>query len=256
MKNIKLDSRIPFGLALMMGGVLLLAQNMGLLENVSPNFWGGMFIVLGLVFLLNLVRGEWWNAFPTFIFLGLGTLILLPDSLEELTGGIFLGSIALSFWVVYFTDRKNRWWAIIPGGVLTTILLLAVASFWLNDFTGLFVLGGIGLTFLIVAITNLTERWWGLIPGGVLSTLAVMTVVEDRFTEFQTVGIFFFGLAITFLLVALLAKMQWAYYPAAVLSVMGVFGLASLLDIANYVWAIALILIGIFMLFRYFTNRA
>jgi hypothetical protein len=255
MKSIKLDSRIPFGLALLVGGVLLLAQNMGLLENVSQNFWGGMFIILGLIFLLNLVRGDWWNAFPAFTFLGLGAVILLPNTLEELRGGIFLGSIAFAFWVAYFTDRKNRWWAIIPAGVLTTILLLVVISFWLADFTGLFVLGGIGLTFFIVAITNLTERWWGLIPGGMLSTLAIMTVVDERFTEFPTIGIFFFGLAITFLLVALLTKMKWAYYPATVLAVMGVFGLASLLDIANYIWAIALIVIGIIILFRYFTNR-
>lgn len=254
MKNTKIDSRVPFGLTLILGGGLLVAQNMGLLENVSQYFWGGLLIVVGLMFSINLLRGEWANTFPTFIFLGLGTLLVLPESLEELRGVAFIGGIALSFWVAYLTNRQERWWAMIPAGVLTAISLLIVASFWFDDFSGLFVLGGIGLTFLIVALTNLTERWWGLIPGGVLSTLAVMTTVEDKFTEFQTVGIFFFGLAITFLLVALLTQMKWAYYPAVGLGVMGVLGLVSLLEYASYLWAVILIGAGIFILFRYFKN--
>lgn len=256
MEKVKIDSRIPFGLLLIVGGALSIAQNMGLLQNVSEYFWGGLFIVAGLVFLITLMRGEWWSVFPAFIFLGVGTLIVLPDTLEELRGAVFIGSIALSFWVAYFTNRTERWWAIIPAGVLTTILLLAIASYWLEDFSGLFVLGGIGLTFLIVAITNLTERWWALIPGGVISTLAAMTVVEDRFSEFQTIGIFFFGLAITFLLVAVLAKMKWAYYPAIGLGLMGIFALASLLQFASYVWAVALIVAGVVILFQYFTKQA
>jgi hypothetical protein len=50
--------------------------------------------------------------------------------------------------------------------------------------------------------------------------------------------------------------MTWAYYPASILAVMGVFGLASLLDVVNYVWAIALILAGCVMLFRYFAKQS
>jgi hypothetical protein len=89
----------------------------------------------------------------------------------------------------------------------------------------------------------------------VLATLAGVTIAAERFGEFQTAGFFFFGLAITFLLVALLAGMTWAYWPALVLGIMGFLGVASLLDIANYLWAVVLIGAGIFMLFRYFSNR-
>jgi hypothetical protein len=88
-----------------------------------------------------------------------------------------------------------------------------------------------------------------------LSTLAGVTIAAERFGEFQTAGFFFFGLAITFLLVALLAGMRWAYWPASVLGIMGFLGIASLLDIANYLWAVVLIAAGGFMIFRYFTNR-
>ena len=187
--------------------------------------------------------------------LALGALVLLPESLEDIGGGLFLGGIALSFWYVYFTDRAGRWWAIIPGGVLTALSLLVFGSAYFEEYSGAIVLGGIGLTFFVLYLTNASERWWALIPAGVLTTLAVVTIVAEQVGEFQTAGVFFFGLAITFLLVALLARMKWAYLPALVLGVMGILGVASLLDIANYVWAIALILIGGGMLFRYFTNR-
>ena len=102
----------------------------------------------------------------------------------------------------------------------------------------------------------MAERWWGLIPGGVLTTLAVMTVAAERFGEFQTAGFFFMGLSLTFLLVAVLAGMKWAYWPAGALGVMGLLGLGSLLNLANYFWAVALIAIGGFLIVRYFSQRA
>lgn len=251
----RFDPGIVFGIMLIAGGALGLAQAMGLLENASDWFWGGAFLVAGLAFLSLLVGGHWWSAFPGFTLSSLGVLILLPESLDDIGGAIFLGGIALSFWYVYLTDRTSRWWAIIPGGVLTALSLLILASTYFEEYSGAIVLGGIGLTFFIVYLTSTAERWWALIPGGVLVTLAGMTVAAERFGEFQTAGFFFLGLAFTFLLVALLAKMQWAYWPALVLGIMGFLGIASLLDFANYVWAAALIVAGFFLLFRYFSRR-
>ena len=201
----RFDPRIVFGFLLIVGGGLALAQTMGLLSNASDIFWGGMFLAAGLIFLSLLFGGHWWSAFPGFTLVALGTLILLPDSLGEFGGALFLGGIGLSFWYVYFTSRNGRWWA--------------------------------------------------LIPAGVLITLSGVTIAAERFGEFQTAGFFFLGLAVTFLLVALLAGMKWAYWPALVLGIMGFLGIASLLDIANYLWAVVLIGAGAFMLFRYFTKR-
>jgi hypothetical protein len=124
-----------------------------------------------------------------------------------------------------------------------------------EDYGGAIFLGGIGLSFFAVYLTDRVERWWALIPGGVLVTLGGMTIAAERFGEFQTAGFFFLGLAATFLLVAVLAGMNWAYWPALVLGIMGFLGIASLLDIANYLWAVVLIGAGGFMLIRYFTNR-
>jgi hypothetical protein len=201
----RFDPQIVFGLLLLTGGALALLQTMGYLKNASDVFWGGMFITIGLLFLSLLVGGHWWGVFPGFTLFAIGALIFLPDDFKNLGGLIFLGGIALSFWVTYITAPR--------------------------------------------------ERWWALIPAGVLTTLAGITVAAERFGEFETAGFFFLGLSATFLLVALLAGMRWAYWPALVLGVMGVLGLASLFEIANYIWAVALIAVGGLLLFRYFSDR-
>lgn len=251
----RIDFRIVIGAMLVLGGVLALLETLGYLKNATDLFWSGVFVVAGLAFLSLLFGGNWWAAFPGFTLIALGTLVILPASLENFGGAIFLGGIALSFWYVYFNGRTERWWALIPAGVMTALALVVIVSERFEEYSGAVFLGGIGLAFFMVYFTNMAERWWALIPAGVMSTLAGVTIAAERFGEFQTAGFFFFGLAITFLLVALLARMSWAYWPALILGIMGFLGIASLLDFANYVWAVALIAAGGFVLIRYFTNR-
>src|SRR5204863_8852554 len=135
-----------------------------------------------------------------------------------------------------------------PGFTLVALGIVVFLPDGVEDFGGLIFLGGIGLSFWAAYITSPRERWWALIPAGVLTTLAGMTFAAERFGEFQTAGFFFLGLSATFLLVALLAGMRWAYWPALALAVMGVLGLASLFEIANYVWAVALMAVGGYLL--------
>ncbi len=67
-------------------------------------------------------------------------------------------------------------------------------------------------------------------------------------------GVFFLGLGLTFVLVGLLpspqGKMGWAFIPAAVLLVMGIVLIGAFTALTNYVWALALIAIGIWLLLR------
>jgi len=82
-----------------------------------------------------------------------------------------------------------------------------------------------------------------------------MLSFETISISLRTGGFFFLGLAFMFLLVAVLAGMSWAYWPALLLGVMGALGLASLFEIANYVYAIGFIAAGGYLLYRYFANR-
>ena len=73
----RFDPRIVFGILLIFGGGLALAQSFGYLENVSQYFWGGAFVLGGLMFLSLLLGDNWWAAFPAFTLLGIGAIILL-----------------------------------------------------------------------------------------------------------------------------------------------------------------------------------
>ena len=149
----------------------------------------------------------------------------------------------------------GRWWGAFPGFTLVALGTLILFPRIPGYLGGALFLGGIGLSFWYVYFINRTEHWWALIPAGVLFTLAGVTIASERVGDFQTAGIFFSGLAITFLLVALLAGMKWAYWPALALGIMGLLGIASLLEITNYLWAIILIGAGAFMIFRYFSSQ-
>jgi hypothetical protein len=200
----RFDPRIVLGLLLLLGGGLLLLQSMGYVANASSFFWGGVFALAGVAFLSLLPAGQWWAAFPGMTLIGLGALVFFGERLGEFGGMIFLGAIALSFWIVYFLGR---------------------------------------------------ERWWALIPAGVLSTLAIVTLMPERIGPFGTGGVFFIGLALTFLLVALATGFRGAFYPAAILGVLGLLATVSALDFANYVWALALIVIGGWLVVRFFIRR-
>ena len=203
----RFDYRIILGLLLILGGGLLLLETLGFLRNASDLFWGVIFLGGGLVFLTVVPAGGWWGLFPGFTLAGIGVLILLPDSLNDLGGAVFLGAIALAFWITYLTERVSRWWAIIPAGVLTTLAGVVVVSALVDD---------------------------GYASGAV----------------------FFLGLALTFLLVALLAEMRWAYWPAGVLGVMGLFLFApAQLGLMSYLGAFALIVVGGFLVWRFFRPR-
>jgi hypothetical protein len=179
------------------------------------------------------------------------TMGYLENASDIFWSGVFIVS-GLVFLALLF---GGHWWAAFPGFTLVSLGALIILPESLDAFGGAIFLGGIGLAFFMVYFTNMAERWWALIPAGVLSTLAGVTIAAERFGEFQTAGFFFFGLAITFLLVALLARMSWAYWPALILGIMGFLGIASLLDFANYIWAVALIAAGGFLLIRYFTSK-
>ncbi len=198
--------------------------------------WGGLLIVAGGLFLLQefgIVSGA-WDIIWIFLF----------------------GIAGAGFLYLYLSDR-TQWWPLIPGVSLVSLAVLILVEEFFPGITwgGALFLGGIGLSFWLIYLTN-REAWWAIIPGGVLLTLAVVAACEPVADD--NGGIFFFGLGITFALVGLLptsqGRMKWAFIPAAVLLIMGIFLATPLLPLLDYIWPVALILLGGYFILRNFRS--
>lgn len=191
-----------------------------------------------------------------------GTALLLENLLGWRLGNLFWGAAfvlgGFAFLSEYALRGKPYWWALIPGmtllGLGTASLLEAVMPAAADVLSGALVLGSLSLAFFLVYLVQ-SENWWAIIPGGVMATLVVVSYLdESRIVSMDTGGIFFIGLGLTFLLVALLptpaGKMNWAYIPAGVLVVFGLLISTELADLARYVLPGLAILGGLVLVFR------
>ncbi|MEJ2486716.1 MAG: hypothetical protein P8Y68_13375 [Anaerolineales bacterium] len=80
------------------------------------------------VYLLN--QDNWWALIPSWVLLAIGLMVFLIGQNilnDELVVTYVMFSIALPFFVVYLTNRKN-WWALIPSGVTAVIGLAFFAG--------------------------------------------------------------------------------------------------------------------------------
>jgi hypothetical protein len=206
----------------------------------SRILWGTLLILTGVVFLLQ-------NLFNF-----------------ELSGyfwGILLGLVGL-FFISVFMSRRAAWWALIPGfallGVSATILVSTVFPRIGEIFGGVFVLGGIGVAFVAVYLFD-QRNWWAVIPAGVMLTLSAIVLLDQMLGGFGSGGVLFLGFGLTFAVVALLptphGKMNWAWYPAGILFVMGILISAAAENLFGYIWPIALILAGLILVYRAYLSR-
>lgn len=182
----------------------------------------------------------------------LGNLEIITVDLDLIIGPIF-GIGGLVFLVIFILDT-DKWWALFPAFALMAIGIIifmdntmpVVSGIW----SGAVFLGLLGLAFLLIYIFH-REHWWAVIPGGVLMTLAMVTLFSD--TDFAG-GLFFLGLALTFGLIYFLpkpsGKSPWALYPAVILLAIGVLVTLGEANVLNYVWPLALLIAGGYVLFR------
>jgi hypothetical protein len=197
---------------------------------------GLVLILAGALFLLQSLG----------IILEIGALVWAL--LFVLAGGAFLYS--------FFVDRA-RWWALIPGftllGIGTIIALGRLAPRVEDVIGGSIILGSISLAFWVIYFLQ-RENWWAIIPGGVLLTIAIFVGLESLFAGVELVGIFFLGLGATFILVALAPKpegrLNWAFIPAGILLLMGVLMTAAAFDVMGVFGALALVLVGGYLIYR------
>jgi hypothetical protein len=180
----------------------------------------------------------------------------------------FFGPLENAFWMLIFgaggvgflaalARNRAHWWAAIPGCTLLGIGLLIALDDLVPAFAGswggsLF-LGMIGLGFWVVYLVR-RAFWWAIIPGGALFTLALVAGLSETMAGNAGGWIFFLGLSATFGLVYLLptseGRMTWALYPAAALLVMAVLVMAAMGQVVNLLWPTALILAGVYMVYR------
>ena len=206
----------------------------------SRTLWGSLLILGGILFLLD----------------NLGYI-----KIGELVWALILAVVGLVFVSVFLGDRQH-WWALIPGIILLALAATVAVDYLFAgraDLGGMIVLGGISLAFWVVYFVN-REHWWAIIPAGVLATLAIVSGLDSVLAGvIDTGGIFFLGLGATFALVAVLptphGQMRWAFIPAVVLVIIGLFVIGAARDLLNYIWPVALILVGAVILFRGFIWR-
>jgi hypothetical protein len=178
----------------------------------------------------------------------LGGILMLLDKTGLLTGAtdffwaglLAIGAGVFLFW--FFNDR-SKWWAAIPG---FTLAGMAASTLLLDriGWGGLAFLGGIGVGFWAVYVRQ-PAQWWAIIPGGVLLTLGFTSALTEAFNIGETGGVFFVGLGLTFLLVALLARMKWAYIPAALLLLLGLMLGTPFVGVLEYAWIGILLIAGL-----------
>lgn len=195
-------------------------------------------------------RSDW------HIWVGAGLILLGALMLLERFGllrgatNFFWGAVFLAgggfFLYRFITNLKSEWWAAIPGFMLLGLSADNLLSGIVGKWSGVFFLGLLGAGFFVVYFSG-RERWWALIPGGVLITLAFTSVLTSR----ETGGIFFLGLGLTFLLVAVLASLQWAYIPGVILLLFGALLGTSFASAASYIWPAVLILAGLVLIWQF-----
>jgi hypothetical protein len=203
-------ARSLVGSLMVLGGLLLLTQTLGIFTVRSDLAWSILFIVAGLAFLALMIadRAIWWPAIPGFTLLGIGLMIALrlamPFGSPAWAGSIFLGFLGLGFASVYLV-RPSNWWAIIPAGTMLTLALVTATTSAARHGPegGALFLIGLGITFMLVYLVPT--------PRG---------------------------------------RMTWAIFPAIVLLILGVFTGAAISHAANVVWPVLLIAAGVYLVYR------
>jgi hypothetical protein len=229
-----------WGVLLIGGGGLALAEQLGYVDNLSPTLWVFVFAAISLLgFLSYATTGwkEWWWLFPAGIFGGLAIIIVLTTNHVDsaAVGSPLFFGLLLPFAAAYFIDRTRNWWALIPGGVMlflamTTLMVDNVGGEWV----GAMFLLLIAAAFLFVYLSN-RARMWALLVAyifGVLSIGPMLAAFGELAAYFGTV--FLLAIALPFYLLYFRSETNWwAIIPAGVMTVLAVLATLGIMGVLN-----------------------
>ena len=175
----KLGHTFYWGIALLLGGAILLLANMGefdqwklyiILAVIGIGVLGGLFFLVAYF----RDRKQWWLWTPATTLLTLAGVVYLGSqnllSMAWLLAILALG-VGLGFLIAYLLDSSN-WWALIPWGILWTIGILTGASPKLSsgELPGFFFIAlGIVAVLLYFVRRHKKEGW----PAALLAVLFI-----------------------------------------------------------------------------------
>lgn len=253
-------SSVFWGVLLIGGGALALAQQMGYMNQIPANIWTWIFALISLAALAMYVMSglkEWGWLFPMGVFGGLAITILFALSGSDnpaMASPLFFG-LLIPFTAAYLTDRQRNWWALIPGGVmlflaLTLLLVENVGGEWV----GALFLFLIGLSFLVVYLNN-HQRTWALLVAYIMFVLSLAPAMASGGgkTSAYYGSIFLLAVALPFFVVYFRsASNWWAIIPAGVmttLALIAAFAIAGWIREGNNGYANAFVMFGIALTF-------
>lgn len=201
------------------------------------------------------------------LVLAAGVLLLLDIAFPSQVPGpmwtVLLGAGSGMFWYAFFV-HSSWWWAAIPAGALlgaaaSPVMQLDLAG--VGRWSEAAFLVALSTGFWAVYLQN-HRRWWAVIPGGTILTLAVGSGVTEAVGGPGTGATILFGLAVTFVLVAVLpaggSRHWWAGIVAVALAVVALVVLlqsTELLVVLNYVWPLGVIGGGSYLLWGAWRRR-
>ena len=257
-------SSLFWGILLIAGGGLALAQQMGYLDQLPDSAWVwifGLISLVGLVAYLTSGLKEWGWLFPFGIFGGLAATVGFAVSGYDnpaMASPLFFG-LLIPFGAAYLLDRSKNWWALIPGGVMLFLaLVLLMADNVRGEWIGSMFLFMISFPFLIVYLNNRETNWWALIPGGVLLFLSLIVALSTSVDGEWIGALFLFGIALSFFVVYLNNRTRnwWALIPAGVMFFLSLIVVLSTSVRGEWIGALFLFAVGLSFLVVYLNNRA
>lgn len=214
-----------------------------------------------VVYLLD--RRHWWALIPGYVMAVLGLIFLVIGEDSAFLPVFIMFAIALPFLYVFLRDRR-QWWALIPACVMGAVglfLLIEIGGSSASWLPALIVFG-IALPFYVIFFLK-QDQWWALIPAAILTGAGLATIIgtsdmsADNAERLGGAAV----LASVALVFALLwwrrkvYKTGWAGVLALILAagalVVLIFGLRM-----EIFWAVALIALGGWILFRSMRPRA